>query len=680
MLHPSKKKPNYDKKKDERQKNNNNKMKNKAEYLNKREIEQNETKCEKLEFKNQIYDLNFGYTNKNNLLFFELFPTSIDSLLNLYYYKGIFTYNDLTKLCKSFKMYNSIKEIFSSFCIIFQNKKASLKINENNSFDLILFVNSTTGKEEEVCFPLKRKNVIKDDINNIDSKWEEKEKELNEKMENLEKSLKKENFELKNEIFTLKDDINRYVKTIDSNKKEIKNLKDQIKDLKNLFEEKIKNLTEQSNLNNIKININSDIIQDNNNNNEKNNVKSEKKEINKNMGQKIKKEVKTTDISEKTNSHKINNKNNLVKDNKKKFNKIDNNHNKFKKNQENMKNNKREIHKQLKEENKKKLNNNKVKPKPSFNEFSKQKKIKDVKNKNNNRLAKSFTLENNLIINDKAKEIYDDKDNENNEEEYKSGKKNNIINNNGENNINEDENNKYNNLSDKEKEKKIDEENVYLKKNKTNEISRSDMIDESPKDFNMNVKKLLEDNEIKSRFTEKLNYMNFRIITRVEELQLIENQILKGDPKIKNIEYNLIYRSIEDGDFAQNFYAKCNVSNNLILFKTRSGMKFGRYTKESWEAENILKKDKNAFSFCLNNNKIYEVEEDKAAIICDENLGPYFGDKFFGIFNDFLKEGRFYYKKDNCEYSGLKEDFEITKRMDESFIEEIEAYQLKFDY
>ena len=146
----------------------------------------------------------------------------------MYYYKGSFSYSNLTKLCKSFKMYDSIQEIFSSFCIIFENKKSFLKINENNSFDIVLLVNSVTGKEEEVCLPLERLNIIKDNINNINSKLEEKEKEINERMDNIEKNLKQENYELKNEIYYLKADINKYVKTIENNKKEIKNLKEQI--------------------------------------------------------------------------------------------------------------------------------------------------------------------------------------------------------------------------------------------------------------------------------------------------------------------------------------------------------------------------------------------------------------------------------------------------------------------
>ena len=685
MFYSPKRKDNYDNKNKEEENNNNEDNKNETNDLNKIENEQNETRCEKIEFQNQIYILNFGYITKNNSLFLELTPKSIDSLENYFYYKGTFIYNDLTKLCKAFKMYDSIQEIFSSFCIIFENKKVFLKINENNSFDIVLLVNSITGKEEEVCFPLERHNIMKDNISKSNDKWEEKEKELNAKIENLEKNLRQENYELKNEIYYLKNDVDRYVKTIDNNKKEIKNLKEQIKNIKNMFEQKIKELNDKINLNNINNNINNinnDLTNDNiTNNSNDNKDQNEPKFVTKNINPKSQKEVKATEISKK-NNNKIHSKNNSLYDNQKKISKSEKIQNKSNKTQEEMKKNKREIYKQMKEENAKKLNLNKVKP--SFSEFLRQKKLKDSTNTNNKQLTKSYTSTgNNFLKNNNIEEkIIDEQYKENFEEEYESEKEKNINDSQEENIINENENVRYKNLSDKgeEKEEYIDGENDDLATKKTNEVSRSYIIDEWTKDFNLNVKKLLEDNDIKLRFTEKLNYMNRRIISKVEELQLIENQILKEHPNIKNIEYDLIYRGSENGDSAKVFHEKCNVPNNLILIKTEDRTKFGGYTKESWEGENISKKDKNAFCFCLNKNKIYKVDDDKTAIYCNENMGPCFGDKFFQILDNYLTEGGICFEKDNCGYIDLENDFEITNGNKEFLIEELEVYKLKFNY
>ena len=672
MFYSPKRKYKYENQNYEEQNYNNNDNKNTKDNLNTNQKEENETKSEKLEFQNQIYNLNFGYIAYDNTIFLELYPKNIDNLQNLYYYKGSFSYSNLTKLCKSFKMYDSIQEIFSSFCIIFENKKAFLKINENNSFDIVLLVNSVTGKEEEVSLPLKRLNIIKDNIYNINSKWEEKEKEINERMDNIEKNLKQENYELKNEIYYLKADMNKYVKTIDNNKKEIKNLKDQIKNLKNTFEEKIRNLLDKININQ-KI-IDDEIIQDDIIN-ENVKIQKESKEIN--INSKSQKLFKTSDNSKRNN--KIINKNNVINDNKNKNNKIEN---KTNKNHEKIKNNKREIYKQMKEENAKKLNLNKEKT--SFSEFLRLKKIKDGKNKDNKQINKTY---NNIDIDlFDYKKIEDKNDNdiyiENKEEKYKD-EDDNKINNNEDEEINElnDENNRYKNYNNQEDaQEKIQEENKEIERTKVNETNRSYIIDEWTKDFNMNVKKLLEDNEMKMRLTEKLNFMNRHIITKIEELQLIENQLLNEYPDIKNINYNLIYRASENGDSAKIFHEKCNVQNNLILIQTKDNIKFGGYTEESWEGENLFKKDKNAFYFYLNKNKIYKVDEEKNAIYCDEKIGPCFGDKFFQIFDNFMTSGGIFFNIDNCGYIDLKDDLEITNGSKEFFIIELEVYKLKFNY
>ncbi len=71
MFYSPKRKYNYDNKNDEEENNNNKESKNEVNDLNKNENEQNETRCEKLELQNQIYNLNFGYITKDNSLFLK---------------------------------------------------------------------------------------------------------------------------------------------------------------------------------------------------------------------------------------------------------------------------------------------------------------------------------------------------------------------------------------------------------------------------------------------------------------------------------------------------------------------------------------------------------------------------------------------------------------------------------
>ena len=254
MFHSPKRKNNYDENKNEVENNNNDDKLNDITNSDKKEKIEDETINEKLEFQNQIYNLKFGYNSQNNSLFFELCPKNVESIQTFFYYKNTYSYTQLTKICKFFKMYDSIQEIFSSFCLLLKNKKVFLKINEQSSFNIVLLLNSIIGSEEEVNFPLERYSALKEENNNQNNtnynkcQCEDKLKEINLKFENLEKNLRQENFDLKNEIYYLKNDINKYTKTIESNKKEIKSLKEQIKALKNTVEKIISTNNETKNI------------------------------------------------------------------------------------------------------------------------------------------------------------------------------------------------------------------------------------------------------------------------------------------------------------------------------------------------------------------------------------------------------------------------------------------------
>ena len=698
MFYSPKRKYNYDNIENEKQENDNDSKKkeiNNIEYENIKESI-NETKTEELEFENQKYNLTFTSLKENNLLNFTLIPAHIQSGQQIYNYKGSFTYGELISLCKSFKMYDSIEEIYSALILILSNKKKIfLKLNENNSFNIIILISSVTGKEEEIVLPLEKIEIF-------EGKKEEKNEssvckcdELRLQFKELENKLKQENYELKNEIYYLKDDINRYVKTIENNKKEIKNLKTQIKNLKNMFEEKLKILNDKI------LNYKPDTINENQNIN--NSLNKPKEEI------EIKTEVIKDNLNINSNSTKKLNRVNTSTNNKslsgklninqKKNNKISfNQNNKNINPQEKLKNNKREIYQQMKAENAKKLNNNKLKT--SFNDFLRQKKLNE-KNKNKKITQSCRNIEPEILVN-KEEENEEEENKEKIEEEYDNNKEENDLNINNSNNShqdindtneaneivneeNENENMRYENqnLSQEEEKEKdylmnYNSENNYSRM-KNKEINRNDMIDQWTNDFNLNVKKLLEDNDSKLRFTEKLNIMNRRIITKIEELQLIENQLLKEFPSTKEVDYILIYRSSEHGDSAEIFHQKCDeLKNNLIIIKTKENIKFGGFTQENWEGDKLKKTDEKAFCFYLNINKIYEIDKDKTAILCNKNIGPCFGDKFFEIFDNFEKNGGKFYDKDNCGYLGLDKDYEITNGNEDFSVEEIEVYKINF--
>ena len=727
--------------KSEEKEKENNIDENIEKYLN--EIEEYE-----LEFDDEKYNLKTGYSKEKNSIYLKITPVDSKNTENkniIIFYEKLYSSDDLTKLCKSFRMYDSIEEIFSAFCVIFENKKAYLKPNNENENDnnilyLVIVVGSVTGKEDEICLSLQKKefqinleekkgennnNII---INNqCNCQFKEKEKEIYLKIERIEKDLRAENYELKNEIFYLKDDINRYKKTIDSNKKEIKNLKTQIKELKNLFEEKIKNLTEKYN----SIKENSNIINDDKNFNKDNknlninnqpdknlniNKEIEETENGKNNEKEVKNNIQAiTPKKSIIQTHKNNNSNtnNQKKNNKPKTAKNQKNQ----KNQENKINSKREIYQQMKAANAQKLNNAN-KDKPSFGEFIKQRKnaaasnklihsieikepTKDNKNKVLQKNKTDFIPETKIKVNqsvvinkskfelEKEEEKKENEiEKENNEESFKEEaeeeekeKEDNIdniddnININNENNNNE--NNNENEANEENEDKNEDEGEIH--RIKTYDLNRGDKIDQWKFDFDLNVKKLLQDNESKLKLAEKLNNMNRRIINNIEELQLIENQLFKNYPDTKEIEYTLLYRATENGDSVEIFHEKCDhIPFTLTIIKNIDGNKFGGYTEESWEGKNKNKKDYNAFCFSLSKNKIYNIKPEKSAIICDPNLGPSFGDPLFKIVDNFFNNKGKSFPKDKCGFSGQDINYEITNGVEDFEIQEIEIYKINF--
>ena len=726
-----------EKEKKEKEKNEEEDIEN---YLN--EVEEYE-----LEFDDEKYNLKTGYSKEKDSIYLKIKPIdkNIENKNITIFYEGLFSSNDLTKLCKSFRMYDSIEEIFSAFCVIFENKKAYIKQNnedekEEKSLNLVIVVGSATGKEDEICLCLTKKeihNIVEEkkeeeknmNTNNIvinnecNCQFKEKEKEINLKIERIEKDLRAENYELKNEIYYLKDDINRYKKTIDSNKKEIKTLKTQIKDLKSSFEEKIKNLTDKINSiniinsnNNNNENSNNKIIKDSNildNNNINKEVTENKNSKNNNKNNEVPAKTNVSSIAQKKDlSHSSKNINN---NNPKKINKpVVNTTSKNTKNQNTDKkiNNKREIYQQMKAANAQKLNNTNKEKTTSFGEFLKQRKnaasnknnqsievkepSKDNKNKNkvlqknktdflpeksNTKASQSVIIEKNNIL---EKENIENENNEENEKEveyeidddYKEEDEEDNLNINENININNENGN--NNENNENNDNDGEGDNGYdIQRIKTYDVNRSDKIDQFKFDFDLNVKKLLQDNESKLKLAEKLNTMNRRIINNVEELQLIENQLYKNYPDTKDIEFRLLYRASEDGDSSKAFHEKCdNTPFTLTLVRNMDGTKFGGYTEESWEGKNKNKKDYHSFCFSLTKNKIYNIHPEKTAIICDPSIAPSFGGPLFKIFDNFFNKGGKCYSKDKCSYSGQDNDFEITNGVENFEIHEIEVYQL----
>ena len=167
------------------------------------------------------------------------------------------------------------------------------------------------------------------------------------------------------------------------------------------------------------------------------------------------------------------------------------------------------------------------------------------------------------------------------------------------------------------------------------------------------------------------------IIKNNYELDEITSRLQKILNK-KDIEYNIIYKSSKDGDLSTVFHKKCdNIKNTLLLIQDSENKIFGGFTTQTWDGEDINKKDNNCFIFSIDkskNTKIYDILQGNEAISCNPNYGPIFVNQI-KLLNNFLKQGGITGKK--AKNFKTSEDFELTGGLENFIIKEVEIFQIK---
>ena len=164
------------------------------------------------------------------------------------------------------------------------------------------------------------------------------------------------------------------------------------------------------------------------------------------------------------------------------------------------------------------------------------------------------------------------------------------------------------------------------------------------------------------------------IIKHPGELDEISSRIQRILNK-KNIKYKIIFRSNIDGDCASTFHEKCDkIRNTLILIKASGNKRFGGFTTETWDGNDIKKKDEKSFIFSIDKMKIYDIIPGQNAINCNPDLGPVFLSQIKLLDKFFTQGGTTSAKGKN--YKTL-EDFEITDGAEKFGVKEVEVYQIK---
>ena len=236
----------------------------------------------------------------------------------------------------------------------------------------------------------------------------------------------------------------------------------------------------------------------------------------------------------------------------------------------------------------------------------------DIINKNYNNLEinfKKFTEENKFLKND----------NINTKEEIKALKNENK-NLREENNIMKEEIKKL-----KEEIKNIKEENKMIKDDNNhvkNKIKNLENLNNSSKE-NLNYlnenNNLINDNII-------FNSFNSTIIEK-NEVSMIHSTIKERmNREIKEIKK--IYQATVDGGDSDIFHKKCdNISNTLVLYKTKGNRRFGGFASESWNTGGGASTDEKCFLFSLDKKKIYLPKNDYFEIVLNSFNGPSFSGK-----------------------------------------------------
>ena len=212
-----------------------------------------------------------------------------------------------------------------------------------------------------------------------------------------------------------------------------------------------------------------------------------------------------------------------------------------------------------------------------------------------------------------------------------------------------------------------------------NNNKKVDITPKMNKSFNKNAKD--KDNKEIEKAKVKNQRFNSKIITNVEDLDLIARGLVKDDlDSLKNLRvgYKLIYRASEHGEESEDFHERCDdIEGTLTIIKTKEGNIFGGYTSLSWDPEEEAeKKDEEAFVFSLNLDKLYfESGKKDYSIFCDKSKGPC----FVGMFavQEYIFNTKSYINPWGIQcFSGEKTSYEINEGKNDFFIEELEVFQV----
>ena len=164
------------------------------------------------------------------------------------------------------------------------------------------------------------------------------------------------------------------------------------------------------------------------------------------------------------------------------------------------------------------------------------------------------------------------------------------------------------------------------------------------------------------------------IIHRYSEIDDIISKI--QDKLLKGAKFNLLYKAFSDGDKASIFHQKCDGHPiSLVLIETVEGVRFGGFTKKSWDGKNLKKKDNDAFVFSIDTGLCFNVKKNEPAIGCYPKFGPVFFGCQIRVYDDFFTKGGTTCLK-GLNYNTTK-DFELNNGERNFVVKDMEVYGIE---
>lgn len=187
-------------------------------------------------------------------------------------------------------------------------------------------------------------------------------------------------------------------------------------------------------------------------------------------------------------------------------------------------------------------------------------------------------------------------------------------------------------------------------------------------------------------------YIDSKIFKREEVIDdnFLFSKIKEIYPYNRHIKLVLVYRASRDGGSSRFFHIKCDfIGPNLTIIKTKKGFVFGGFTLKNWKHQfkDVVRNepqhgtehiDEKAFTFCMNNRKIYTNGKiNDNVIYCNNNCCTCFKN-FFKVYDEVFKNGGICGKINESHFKGQEMEYEFNGGEQKFDIEEMEVFLIAF--